>query len=289
MTTKITVAAVQLGPYRGSPAAQLDHEATLLEKAARAGAKIVCFSELMNVPYFCCTHDDAHFVLAERLDGPTVRRLADLSRNCGVYVIATLFEKSRNRYFNSAVFISPLKGVEGVYRKVHLPRVDTSFAFVDEAYYFTPGREFKVFDLDGVPVGILICFDRSFPEAMRALWVKGAKIVFIPVASSGFRGETFTQELRVRALENSLFVVVANKGGDEAVEHEPFPRHHFGKSCLIDPSGQVVKELRDEADAILMGEIDLEEIGKARAIMDWREFRRPQLYSSLTRRGTPKG
>ena len=254
----------------------------LFEKAVQQNPNVVCFPELMNVPYFCCTRDDNYFNIAETINGTTIKTFVDLSRKHDTFVIATLFEKNGNKYFNSAVFISPHRGIQGVYRKVHIPKVDIPQFFADETYYFSPGKEFPVFMLGETKVGILICFDRSFPESFRILWLKGAQIVFVPLASFGFRGETFINELRIRAVENGIFIVAVNKGGDECLPNEPNKRHHFGKSCVIRPSGEIIAQLEDDPCRILLAEVELDEIEKSKAVIDWFKFRKPGLYRIIT-------
>jgi len=285
MTERLKVAGIQLGSNSGDHQKDRDRMVMLFERAVEQRPDIVCFPELMNVPYFCCTRDDRYFELAEALEGPTIKTCVDLSKKNDTSVIATLFEKKGIRYFNSAVLISPQEGVKGVYRKVHIPQTDTPSFSADETHFFSPGKEFPVFNFGKTRIGILICFDRSFPEAFRILWLKGAQIVFVPVASFGFRGETFVDELKIRAIENSLFVVAVNKAGDEFLEGEPHKRHHFGKTCAISPSGQFIAQLEDEPNQILITELELDQIQKAKDVIDWSKFRRPELYRIIARKG----
>jgi beta-ureidopropionase len=285
MAERLKVAAIQLGSRSGDHREDTDKMVMLFERAVEQHPDIVCFPELMNVPYFCCTRDDRYFELAEALDGPTIKTFVDLSKKNDTHVIATLFEKKGSRYFNSAAFISPQEGVNGVYRKVHIPITDTPSFSADETYFFTPGKEFPVFDFGRTRIGILICFDRSFPEAFRILWLKGAQVVFVPAASCGFRGETFVDELKIRAMENSLFVVAVNKAGDEFLEGEAHKRRHFGKTCAINPSGQLIAKLEDEPNQILIAELELDQIQKAKDVIDWSKFRKPELYRIIGRKG----
>jgi len=280
LKTKMRVAGIQLGPYSNDYQEHLQRIVMHFEKAVENKPDIVCFSELMNSPYFCRRYDDNYFNFAETINGVTIKTFVELSNKYNTFVIATFFEKKDRKYYNSAAFISPHSGVSGVFRKIHIPKtIDT-----DETYYFSSGKEFPVFMLGEVKIGILICFDRSFPESFRILCLKGAQIIFIPVASFGFRIKTFLHELKIRAIENSIFIVAVNKAGDEFLTNDVEKTQHFGNTCVIDPFGEIVGKLGDKPYQILLSEIELEKIDKAKAQIDWFKFRRPELYKIISQK-----
>jgi N-carbamoylputrescine amidase len=171
----------------------------------------------------------------------------------------------------------------GKYRKTHIPASSSPLMNSDEKYYFKPGDSLPVFELNGLKIGMLICFDRSFPETFRTLALKGAQVVFVPVCSWGFRGDAFQTELQTRALENQIFIVAVNKAGFEQVEGEDGGREHFGRSCIISPLGQIEASIDAEPWGIVAGEIDLEQrtIMKE-SLMDFLRERRPELYEGLS-------
>ena len=244
----------------------------------------------MTTPYFCRVIDDRYFSFAETKDGPTLNLFLNKAKELNVYIIGTWFEKEKlaktgvDRYFNSAFLCSPEGGLVGIYRKTHIPKIVRKDLFLDEKYYFEKGDSLETFNVKGVEVGILICYDRSFPEAFRTLWLKGAKIIFIPIASLGTREKFFIHELQIRAVENHLFIVAVNKAGDEIVEHEEKPRHHFGKSCVIDPFGTILVELDDKPFSLFHATVDLMTIEEADASIPWKRDRRPELYGRISDR-----
>jgi N-carbamoylputrescine amidase len=133
----------------------------------------------------------------------------------------------------------------------------------------------------------LICADRCFPEAWRVLALQGAQIVFVPAAvaswapgGGGRREDLFIAELRVRALENGLYVAACNKGGREIFEGTD--KTFFGDSCVIDPYGQVIAQgPRNVGPALVEASVSLEEIVRARRKLPLFMMRRPELYGPV--------
>lgn len=284
----IKLAGVQGAPFPGSrEEAVATALARLRDLAGREHPDLVVFPELLTVPYFCRLEEDRGFLAhAEPLDGPTVGAFAAAARELDTAVVATFFERAEQdgetRYFNSAVLLSRRGELAGVYRKCHLPKLSSPTLTTDEKRWFSPGDRLDVFDLDGVRVGILICYDRSFPEAWRALMLAGAEVIALPVATYGFRRDAFRAELAVMAQQNHVFVVAVNKAGREQLPGEPEPRDHFGLSCILDPFGEVLAAAGEQPLETIAVEADLDRRAEANELLDWVRDRRPELYSPLT-------
>ncbi|GAB4339836.1 MAG: apolipoprotein acyltransferase [Candidatus Abyssubacteria bacterium] len=282
---KLTVAGIQMGPYPGTYIANMEKAVAALERAvAEHRPDVVCFSEMMTGPYFCRVYDDSYFSFAEPVPGPTTELLAAEARKHCVNIVGTVFELDDGDHYNSAVLFSRKGEILGKYRKTHVPSSSSPLINSDEKYYFKPGNELPVFEIDGVKVGILICFDRSFPETFRTLALKGAEVVFLPIASWGARADAFHLELQVRALENQVFIVAVNKAGFEQVEGEDGGREHFGRSCIIGPLGEMEASIGDEPWGIVAGAIDLDKTRLIKqTLVDWLAERRPELYGEISR------
>jgi N-carbamoylputrescine amidase len=273
-----------MGPYPGSYAENIEKAVKALGRAvAEYDPDIVCFSEMMTGPYFCRVYDDEYFNFAESIPGPTTETFAFEARTHGVNVIATAFEEHEGRYYNTSMLISSEGQLIGKYRKTHIPASTSPLINADEKYYFRPGDSLPVFEMDGLKVGMLICFDRTFPEAFRTLAIKGAEIVFVPVCSWGIRGDAFQSELQTRAIENQIFVVAVNKAGFEQVEGEDGGREHFGRSCIISPMGEIEAAIGQEPWGIVAAEIDMEKRSVMKeSLIDLLAERRPELYEGLS-------
>ena len=266
--------------------------ASLDEAIATHGpADVVLFSELATTPYFCGDNDPRWFDYAEPLDGPSVRLMQDEAKRREMHVLLPFYERGvAHDFYNSCVLIGPdgqiIPGtlpdgrVVHCYRKCHIPDTYTYTPGLNERYYFRGGPGFAVFDTVFGRVGILICYERSFPEAWRVLALGGAQMVFCPVAAYGpHRAETFLSELRTAAVQNGVFVVASNKAGPETVDAE---RVFGGQSAVIDPFGTVLAEApRREGPALIAAECDLASVHEHATRLHFFRDRRPDLYGPI--------
>jgi N-carbamoylputrescine amidase len=253
----------------------------------------VLFSELATTPYFCGANDRAWFEHAEPLDGESVRLMQDEAKRRETHILLPFYERGRvpGEFYNSCVLIGPDgEIVPGTlpdgrevhcYRKCHIPDTYSYEPGLNERYYFKGGPGLATFETRFGRVGILICYERSFPEAWRVLALHGARAVFCPVAAYGpKRAESFVYELRTAAHQNGVFVVASNKGGPETVEAE---RVFSGNSVIVDPFGEVLAEGPSrEGPAILRATLDLERCHEWATQFHFFRDRRPELYSSLS-------
>ncbi len=257
-------------------------------KEAKHKPDLVVFPELMTGIYFGFVREQRWFQYAEDfLEGNTTTRMLELAKKHGVHICYSLFEKDieqgRVVYYNTMGLVSPIRGVIGKYRKIHLPGGDLRYNECYEKYYFESGNDMPVFELDnGVKVAMMLCYDRSFPEQWRSYFLKGAQIVCVATCTMGLRKDMFVTELQTRALESHSFVLALNRAGEEQTENEQKPRIHFGKSLFIDPLGNVIESLDDEPWAIIEGEVDTEEIQYARGRLNWERDRHPELYGIVS-------
>lgn len=290
--TTMKIAGIQVGSYPGSYEKNWKILAQKTEELIlRESPYLISYSEMMTSPYFAVVQDRKYFSLAEPINGPTVKRISEMAVTFGVHLLGTLFERAEEdgqiNYYNTAFICSPTRGLIGKYRKVHLPKLESPTLTTDEKYYFEQygggGKDFPIFTLDnGIRLGILICFDRSFPEAWKALSLQNCDLIIVPTATYGFRKDLYVKELQIRAMENNVFVLAVNKAGTEQVEEEKIPRIHFGNSCLIDPFGEILAVGDDTEWSVIMGEINLFQRQISNARIDWNAERKPQLYQKST-------
>jgi len=243
-----------------------------LEAAARNGAALACYAEL-GFEWFHPQHPASGDVLAlaEPLDGPLVRAFRDKARELGIVVVLNLFEREGEATFDSSPVIDADGSLLGVTRMVHI----TEYACFHEQGYYTPGDTgAPVFRTRAGNVGVAICYDRHFPEYMRALALAGADLVVVPQA--GAVGEwpegLYEAEMRVAAFQNGYFVALCNRVGRE-------DRLEFaGESFVCAPDGEVIARARQGAEEILYAEVDLASAANSHARQLFLKHRRPELY-----------
>jgi N-carbamoylputrescine amidase len=292
MERPVTVAMLQ-GEGYGVPAStdiqkNLDYYLTMIDKACQEHQPdFVLLPELFTTPYWCGEHDNRFFEWAETIPGPTTDRLAEKAKEYGCHIVASIYEKVvPGEYYDSAALIGPdgelimgtLPNGEPMkcYRKTHVATLYAHTTRTDEKYYFRPGQGFPIFKTHFGTIGLLICYDRSFPEAWRSLVIQGAELILLPVVSYGFRLKAFVTELQIRALENLVFCAAANRGGPESVAFEVTC---FGSSVAIDPRGEIIAQGADNSGPeVVVAHMDLAQVEKVRTEIPYLRDRRPDIY-----------
>lgn len=282
MTDRLKVAAIQMQIPSINKEENITHALELIERCASTKPRIICLPELFSTAYFAVTEAVERFDLAETVPGPTTDTLAGVARKHNTYISGSIFEHDEleRLYYNCAFLIDPEGTLVGKYRKVHIPFVNHGGKYLNEKYYFRPGDlGFPVFPVDGLKAGLLICYDRSFPEAWKCLALKGAEIVMVPTASSGWRSESWEVGLRTKAVETSLFVIAPNRVGEENFYRQNSPSF-FGSSLIINPLGNVLAKATTTDEEIISAELDFADMQEARRryrfLHDWR----PEAYDS---------
>jgi predicted amidohydrolase len=257
--------------------ANVDRAVRLVTEAAEAGAELVCLQEMFNTRYFPVSRDPRRFALAEPIPGPSLTPLQALARERRITIVASLYEQAPDgRRFNTAATLGASGEVEGIYRKSSVPDTDTESLRGFEKFYFERGDTgFRTFDGPGTRFGILICYDRHFPEAARSLALQGAELILVPASTSGMSRDVWELELRAHAVQNQCFVGGVNRVGDE--EGYEF----YGSSVWVGPHGNVLARGGDRADEVVIADLDFSELEAARAQWRFLHDRRPDLYASL--------
>ena len=271
---RFKAAAIQMSSLTEDYSGNIDRAKKLVRQAATEGAKLCVLPELALTEFFARWQDVKYFHYGEPLDGAAVQEFRALARETDCYLTLPLFERGiMGNYFNSAVLISNEGNIVGVYRKNHIP-----FSRTYEKYYFTQGDGFPVFDTPFGRLGVLICYDRRFPESFRELTKKGAEIILIPIASwtikdSGQSELPFWEaEMRVRALENQVYVVAANKSGEE--DKLVF----IGNSMIVDPAGNILARTDDAENVLVLADLDTAAVRAVRDRSPLYRDRRPDIY-----------
>ena len=288
----VTALAVQTGPAGDDLDKNLRAASELVRSASSARGGLVVFPELFSRPFWCLGMSDArYFGWAEPVTGPTLTCVAELAAELGSVVVAPFFERGAvaGEYFNSVAVIGPdgrlLPGrlpngtPASVYRKNAISAYRWGEAVNDEKFYFKPGSGFAVFDTPLGRVGVLVCLDRWFPEAWRVLALGGAEVICVANASQGDVDDLFVPSMRTCAAQNVVFTVAVNRVGTEELGERQV--RYYGRSCVIDPAGNVLAQGSGEHPEVLAAELDLTEVAEVRTRRTMYRDRRPELYGAI--------
>jgi predicted amidohydrolase len=264
-------AAVQLNST-ADKARNLETAERLVRAAARDGSRLVVLPEKWNLL------GDSAMLLegAEPLDGPTIDAASSWARELGIHLVAgSIAERveGREKAFNTSTLIGPGGELQARYRKIHMFDVDVGGVAYRESEHEEPGNELVMGELEGVALGMTICYDLRFPELYRILAVRGAMVITVPSAFTLDTGKDHWEVLlRARAIENQAFVVAPNQIGEA-------PPHYrsYGRSMIVDPWGVVLGQAPDE-ECFVAAELDLDAQARVRATLPSLANRRPEVY-----------
>ncbi len=238
------VAVVQYAPRFGDVRGNLDRVDALLQDVS---ADLIVLPELFATGYLFQDAAEAAAYAEPVPDGPICQRLAEWSRKYDAAIVAGIAERAQDGVYNSAVLVDARHDVWMVYRKIHL--------FMDEKDWFRPGNlGFRVTQIRGVRVGIMVCFDWIFPEATRTLAMKGAEVIAHP---ANLVLPYCQQATPVRSLENRVYIATANRTGED-VRPNGQRLQFTGHSQITAPDARVLGRLGADEERVLTVTIDPE-------------------------------
>lgn len=206
--------------------------------------------------------------LADDHGTPTVPFLQNLASSYGINIIGGSFaNKKGGKVYNTSVVIDRSGRIIYEYDKIHL------VPMLDEPSYLEGGKEkAHVYELEGVKMGLIICYDLRFPELARSLALQGAQILYVVAEWPTARKEHWVALQTARAIENQMFVVSCNRIG--AYHGEDFA----GISMVVDPWGTTLNIGDEQNEETLVESLSLGNVPKIRRDVPVFKSRVPKLY-----------
>jgi predicted amidohydrolase len=261
----MNIAVVQFAPILGQP--KETRERVLELSQSFAGPELVVLPELANSGYAFTSREQALALSEVPEASPFVDLLVEICARNHQHIVTGFHERQGDSLYNSALLLGP-DGVEGKYRKLHL--------FLNEKDIFEPGDlGLSTFEVAGVRLGMLICFDWRFPEVWRALALEGVDLICHP---SNLVTRGLAQRVTpVHALLNRVYVATANRVGREGAFT------FTGVSQIVDPFGNVLAQAGDAEETVCQAALDPAQARDkmANARNDLFADRRPEYYRKL--------
>ena len=246
-----------------------------LEEAAEEGARLVAYPELaftQFLPQRPATLEALE--MAETIPGPTTELFARKARELGVVVVLNLLERDGDKTYDTSPVIDADGRIVGKTRMVHIIEAP---CFHEKGFYAPGDLGAGVFETAAGKIGIAICYDRHFPEYMRALGLKDAELVVVPQAGAvdEWPPGVFEAELQTAAFHNGYFTALVNRVGKEEL------LTFSGESFITDPDGRVVARAPKSEDCILYHDIVFGKLNDCPARRYFLLDRRPEVYETL--------
>ena len=264
-----------------------------IRRLAADGAQLIVNQELHDSLYFCQTENPDNFDLAVGIDSEVTESYSALSRELGVVIVTSIFERrTTGLYHNTSVVFDSDGSRAGIYRKMHIPDDPAYY----EKFYFTPGDlGFKPIDTSLGRLGVLVCWDQWYPEAARLMALAGAELLIYPTAIGWESTDTDDEKCRQReawmtvqrghAVANGLPVITVNRVG-----YEPDPSgatggiQFWGSSFVAGPQGELLFQASDSEEAEAVVDIDMARSEQVRRWWPFLRDRRIDAYPPILNR-----
>ena len=276
----------------------LIHSLALLETAAGKQTDLILYPEVQLSPFFaqfpanpggCCGGLTGPEAITE--DDPVFQAFRELCRQNRIMASPNFYFQMKNRTdkpasdktqgmrntgspekkkYDASFLIDREGRIIGCQKMVHIAQAPL---FYEQDYYTPSDDGFHVYDAEGMKTGIVVCFDRHYPESIRTEALLGAELILIPTANVKSEPmEMFEQEIRVQAYQNCCYIAMCNRVGKEAA------MDFAGESLVVDPDGNVIAKAGAEEE-LLIADLDPEKARTARRQRPYLNLRRPEFYA----------
>ncbi len=246
-----------------------------MRRASEQGAEIICFPEMAFDPFFPQWRCERKFFdLAEPVPGPTSERFQEAAGRYRLVTVLNLFERAApGEHYDCSPVIDADGNYLGKSRMMHIAE-EPHF---NEKFYYWPGNTgYPVYSTKAGRLGLAICYDRHFPEQIRALVVQGAQLILSPfVGLVSDPLDLYEIEMQGASFQNQVFFGVVNRSG------RGHTADFAGRSFVTGPSGAVIARGRSMEEDLVIADLDLDLIDHWRAERRFLRDRRPETYDIL--------
>ena len=247
----------------------LERELAALEQAAACGAELIVYPELQLhrfFPQYAGCDVSGKLLTA---DAPIIRQFQEACRENHSMAAPNFYLREPSGCFDATLLISSDGALLGRQKMVHIAQ---AAQFYEQDYYTPSDDGFLVFDTPHGKIGIVVCFDRHYPESIRTEALMGADLILIPTANTESEPmEMFDWEIKVQAFQNSVAVAMCNRTGTEG------DMVFSGRSLVTDANGDTIAQAGSGED-LLYAEVDMAASARIRAARPYTSLRRTELY-----------
>jgi len=247
----------------------LDKSIEFIKEASENNVDLILFPEVQLTEFFpqYKEQDVTQYLL--QLDSKEVKMFQSASKRYNIISVPNIYLEEEGKPYDASLMIDKNGEIKGIQKMVHIAQAEQFY----EQDYYTPSNDgFKVFDTEYGKIGIVVCFDRHYPESIRTETLMDADLILIPtVNTKAESSEMFEWELRVQAFHNSVSIAMCNRARHEG------EMNFSGESIVVGPNGEVIKKAGDQEEIIYV-DINLSNSKKIRENKPYTQLRRKELY-----------
>jgi predicted amidohydrolase len=241
----------------------------LMQAAFERGAQLIVFPELCLSPFFPQFSGRDASKYAVSIDDAIIQQFQTTCRRFHLAASPNVYLQEAHRCFDASLMIGVKGEIHGISKMVHIANLP---GFYEQDYYTPSDTGFRVYATALGKLGVVVCFDRHYPESTRTCSLRGAELIVIPTANwTEEPRDLFECELRAAAMQNGVFIAMCNRVGKEGKVV------FCGESIVIDPFGNIIAKSAESEDLII-SDIDLSRVAQARERRPYLALRRPETY-----------
>ena len=255
--------------HGGSIEENIDKSMSAIHEAAEKGADIILFQEVQLTEFFPQYPGLDVSGYAIDIESDVVAGFRKACKDNHIMAVPNVYLKEAGKTYDASILIGRDGEIIGVQKMVHIAEAKEFY----EQDYYTPSDEgFLVFDTDIGKIGIVICFDRHYPESIRTEALRGADLILIPTANVKSEPLTmFEWEIKVQAFQNSVMVAMCNRVGIEG------DMSFAGESIVVDANGETLIKA-DDQEQLIVCDVNITEAGRIRKSRPYTDLRRKEMY-----------
>ncbi len=253
----------------GSMEINLQKSLDYIKEAAENNADLVLFPEVQLTEFFPQNRNRNVEAYKIDINSDIIKKFCESSKQNKIMAVPNVYLSENGKAYDASILISKEGEIIGTQKMVHIAEADK---FFEQDYYTESDDGFKVFDTEFGKIGVVVCFDRHYPESIRTEALMGADLILIPTVNTKAEPtEMFEWEIRVQSFQNSVFTAMCNRVGKEG------EMDFCGESIVIDQNGDVIVKA-DDSEQILYAEIDLKKAEVVRKSKPYLGLRRTEFY-----------
>lgn len=263
---KIALCQMQMS---GDPEQNCRKSLAQIALAAKEGARLIVFPEVQLSPFFPQYEGRDASGYCVEWDSHVIQAFCKACRENRIYASPNFYVEKDGKRFDMSFLIDDRGEIVGTQEMVHIAQCPCFY----EQDYYTPSEEgFQVFDTPIGKIGIVVCFDRHYPESIRTEALRGADLILIPTANTADEPSALFQwEIKIQAFQNSVFAAMCNRVGRED------GMLFSGESIVAGPGGETLA-LAGNGEELLLCEVEPEQARALRERKPYTQLRRTKLY-----------